>query len=343
MLHKCLQKIFLFGLFIALCSIAFSQDLVVKINGDTLICKITSIDKEKINTQIKRNNTSLSTFIYLDQVKTYSFGLLEKLKAELDTHAVYNIELNEGSEIYAKIIDIGQDELTLESATLGKLNVKVYHIRKIESKEFSVDKKGKYWFPNPNATRYFFAPSAMNLEKGSGYYQNVYILLNMFNYGVTDWFSVGAGFEFISTFSSETKPIAFITPKVGFPVGEKFHLGCGFIGGFFAEETAGMFYGLGSYGSTDKNVSVGLGWGFVGGEFQENPFVTLSGMLRVGRKFSFVSENWFLPTEGYYAVISYGGRFFGPKMSVDIGFLNNLDIIEFLPVGIPYVDFVLKF
>jgi hypothetical protein len=324
----------------------YSQDKIVKENGDTLKCRILSINSENIDIEVKLKNRVLSSYIPLDQVKSYSFELIERLGEEYDTTAIYDIEFNEGSEIYARIKDMGTDELILESDALGNISVKVYNIKKISSEKFSIDKKGKYWFPNPNTTRYFFAPSAINLEKGSGYYQNVYVLLNMFNYGITNWFSIGGGFEFITTFSSLTgggSPIAFITPKVGFPVGEKVHLGAGFLGGFFAEETAGMFYGLGTYGSHDKNLSLGLGWGFVEGEFQENPFITVSGMLRTGRKFSLVTENWFIPTEGYYAVISYGGRFFGPKMSIDVGFLNNLDIIEFLPIGIPYVDFVLKF
>jgi hypothetical protein len=338
-----LPRIIFMGFLMGLTGFIFSQDYVVKKSGDSLSCRITSIDEEKINIEVRRDNKKVSSFILMDQVDSYSFGLIEDLRAEKDTQVVYDIEFQDGSEIYARIVDIGQDELILESATLGRLETKVYHIKKIESERYTMDKKGKYWFPNPNATRYFFAPSAINLEKRSGYYQNVYVLLNMFNYGVTDWFSIGAGFEFITTFSPETKPIAFITPKVGFPVGDKFHFGGGFLGGFFAEETAGMFYALGTYGSTDRNISLGLGWGFVEETFQENPFVTFSGMLRTGRKFCLVTENWFIPTENYYAIISYGGRFFGPKISIDIGFLNNQDIIEFLPIGIPYVDFVLKF
>ncbi len=337
---------FLFCLSIMSISTLYAQDKVVTVKGDTIACRIIDIGDERIEIEFKHKNKIISSYILLDQVETYSFGLIEKLKKEDDTTSIYSIELKEGSEIYVRIVEVRQDELLLESNTLGELTLKVYYIKKIESNNFSLDKKGHFWFPNPNATRYFFAPSAINLEKGEGYYQNVYVILNMVNYGITDWLSIGGGFEFISTFSSltgEGSPIAFITPKVGFPVGEKVHLGAGFLGGFFVEETAGMFYGLGTYGSHDKNLSLGLGWGFVGGEFQENPFITVSGMLRTGRKFSLVTENWFVPVDGYYGIISYGGRFFGPKMSVDVGFLNNLDIIEFLPIGIPYVDFVLKF
>jgi hypothetical protein len=41
--------------------------------------------------------------------------------------------------------------------------------------------------------------------------------------------------------------------------------------------------------------------------------------------------------------MSYGVRFFGKKLSVDLGFLNNRDLAEALIIGIPYVDFVVKF
>lgn len=343
MLQKFSRKIFFFWFFIFIFYTSYSQDLIVTNRGDSLNCKIIGFEKDRIITEVKKNNDVISTYILYEQVDTFYFELIESLRKELDTNTIYHFEFNEGSEIYARIRQLGADELVLESDALGQMIVKVYHINQLEGEKYNLDKKGKYWFQNPNATRYFFAPTAINLEKGTGYYQNVYVLLNMANYGVTDWFSIGGGFEFITTFSPESKPIAFITPKVGFPVGEKLHLGCGFLGGYFAEETAGMFYGLGTYGTLDHNLSIGLGWGFVSTEFQENPFITFSGMARTGRKFSLVTENWFIPTEDYYTIISYGGRFFGPKMSIDIGFLNNSDIIEILPIGIPYVDFVLKF
>ncbi|MBE9480617.1 MAG: hypothetical protein IMY69_02855 [Bacteroidetes bacterium] len=43
------------------------------------------------------------------------------------------------------------------------------------------------------------------------------------------------------------------------------------------------------------------------------------------------------------AIFSYGVRFFGERISVDLGFINNKDIIEEIVIGIPYVDFVVKF
>jgi hypothetical protein len=324
----------------------FSQDKIVKVDGDTIDCRILSINDEKVEIEIKLDNRKVKSFIPVEKVEYFSFGIMEQLRKENDTSSVYLIELQDGSELYANIIGFGKDELLLKSQNMGKLSIKIFKIKKIENIQLTKSKQGDYWFPNPNATRYFFAPTAINLEKGTGYYQNAYVIINMVNYGVTDWFSVGGGFEFLSTVSSLSgggTPIVFITPKVGFPVGKKLHLGAGFLGGFFVEETAGILYGVGTYGTTDNNVTLGLGWGFVSQNFQENPFITVSGMLRVGRKFGLVTENWLIPADGYYGLLSYGCRIFGPKMSVDIGLLNNGDIADILIIGLPYVDFVIKF
>jgi len=68
------------------------------------------------------------------------------------------------------------------------------------------------------------------------------------------------------------------------------------------------------------------------------------GMARCSEKVWFVSENWLAPVDGekYYFLVSYGIRFSGRKMSVDLAFINSKDIVESLVIGIPYVDFVIK-
>ena len=211
-------------------------------------------------------------------------------------------------------------------------------------------RNGVYWFPNPNPTRYLFSPSAYNLKKGEGYYQNTYILLNSFNVGITDNFSFGGGFEFTSTFIVG-QPIFFLTPKLGFKINEKLHLGGGImyasVPSFYSENSnrssLGFLYGLSTFGNEEKNFTTGLGWGFVDNSFSANPFITISGLIRLSRKAAFVTENWFIPTNGYTALFSYGIRFFGEKLSVDLAFINNPEIARGIGIGVPYADFVVKF
>ncbi|MFM8432081.1 MAG: hypothetical protein ACKOA1_04720, partial [Bacteroidota bacterium] len=190
------------------------------------------------------------------------------------------------------------------------------------------------------------------LKRGEGYYQNTYLLLNSVNVGVTDNISIGGGFELISLFSSGSGgPIFFLTPKVGFKVTEKFHAGGGMyvmsIPDVFNDgrENLGILYGVGTVGNANSNSTLGMGWGFsFEGESSDSPIITLSGMHRVSRKTALVTENWFVQSDvGYYGIYSYGVRFFGEKVSVDLGFLNNADIMEGILIGVPYVDFVVKF
>ncbi|MCX7986219.1 MAG: hypothetical protein N2662_04720, partial [Bacteroidales bacterium] len=110
-----------------------------------------------------------------------------------------------------------------------------------------------------------------------------------------------------------------------------------------SEGNMGILYSIATYGNTDNNVTMGLGWGFIGEELAKRPVITISGMKRVSRKVGLVTENWIIPADGYKAVFSYGVRFFGEKIAIDLAFYNEKEIAQYLIIGIPYVDFVVKF
>ena len=82
--------------------------------------------------------------------------------------------------------------------------------------------------------------------------------------------------------------------------------------------------------------------------FQKNPMITLCGTARISRKIAFVTENWIIPYtsnsgQKYTPVFSYGLRFFGETLSVDLAFINNKEIFEILFTGIPFVAFAVKY
>ena len=259
------------------------------------------------------------------------------------------IQTTDGSEIFGYYQGADQQHIIILTENLGEIRLSKTIIKEIEELTKDRMKEGKYWFENPNATRYLFSPSAIPLRKGEGYYQNSYLVINMFNAGVTDNFSMGGGFELISTFTGN--PTLFITPKVSGQVGENTYLGIGAIAGFHTLSDVenkdlsglGICYGVATIGNRDNNFTTGLGFGFSDGSFQEKPFITLSGMARMSRKLGFVTENWLIPSEDYYYVISYALRFMSEKITVDFGFLNNQDIAQSIGIGIPYIDFVVKF
>lgn len=277
----------------------------------------------------------------------YSTNLVGQNTYSFDTTKIYVFEMQDDSKLVGSPIAWDSVSVVINTASIEGITILFNKIVKFEEILPENLKDGKYWFENPHSTRYLFAPSAYNLEKGEGYYQNAWLILNSFNVGITDYFSFGGGIELISTFG-EGKPIFFLTPKVGFKVKENINIGGGIIYASmpdFEEDRLnfGISYGILTYGSLDHNITAGLGWGFFDGEFEEKPIIVFSGMTRVGKKWALVSENWIAPIDGYIGIYSYGIRFFSEKIAIDLAFLNNLDIAEEIVIGIPYVDFVVKF
>lgn len=267
-------------------------------------------------------------------IKTYDFA----------TGKIYAIKLIDDSSFAGKFIEKNGTNLVFES-TLGlRYGVDEKDIRSINIVDPINIVKGKYWFPNPHATRYLFGPSAYNLKSGEGYYQNIYGTVNSINYGITDHFTLGVGTELITLFSSF--PLIIVTPKLGgYKVNDSWHVGGGAIVVATSDGSGGIGYGIATYGDENSNVSFGLGWaGANVDDIQTLPIATISGMRRFSKNIAFISENWVIPANPYIPIFSYGIRFFGEQMSVDIALVNNYSIAtEVLPIGLPFVDFVYKF
>jgi hypothetical protein len=286
--------------------------------------------------------------IFLAFVLSIGFGF--RIKAQIDTTAfsaidsTLRITTDDGSVFIGILVKHDTNSITINSESLGIIKILESKIQKLELLHTDRFIEGEYWFENPNATRYLFGPTAIPLKKGEGYYQNTYIILQSINVGVSNNVSIGGGVDVILPFTGET-PVIFVTPKVGFKVSEKWHFGGGILIGNLSDMgIAGIGYGVGTFGNTDHNLTGGVGWGYIDKKFENRPIITLSGMTRLARRVGLVSENWFVPMSfGYYPIISYGMRFMGEKITVDFAFLNNGDIIQVIIIGIPYLDFVVKF
>ena len=324
----------------------YNQDTIWLKSGEIIPCIIDRYDAE----------TEVYHILYIDNNgdpvhKLYNKLFVERTNRDRSTQkpAVYKIDLKDGTRLTGVIKSETDSTVLIELKDMGDLLVDRDKIDKMVSLSASSEIIKAFWFKNPNATRYLFAPTAIPLRKGEGYYQNIYIVGNMVNYGVLNNLSIGGGFDFISMFTSFSggwSPILNFNAKAGFKISENFHAGAGAIYMTQVNEfSAGIPYGVGTFGSYNSNLTLGLGWGFVDGTFEEKPFIMLGGMARCSEKVWFVSENWLMPVDGnsYYLVVSYGVRFSGKRMSVDLAFINSKDIFDEIIIGIPYVDFVIKF
>ena len=247
------------------------------------------------------------------------------------------VKMKDGEEYIGQVVRRDSENVVLRTAN-GEIHLIASNIRSIENYQYT----GKYKFPNPQDTRYFFGPSGIPIKKGSGYYQNVLLTTNFVNYGITQNISVGGGFEFISTVMGQ--PIWFLTPKMGFELSENIHAAGGIIAGFAAEGVATLSYGVFTFGSSESNISLGAGYGLVDGEFSAHPAVMVAGTRRVSNSFALLTENYLLPggDEGSQYLGIHGIRILSRKNSFDIGAIIIPTIASEIP-ALPFVGYARAF
>lgn len=264
-----------------------------------------------------------------------------------DSTKVYAVvKPKDGKAIKGEVISEDSKTIVLRTSG-GEVELLKTSIKSIEYFD-ELDLENEFTFPNPSPSRYLFGPSAIPLEKGTGYYQNVMVLVNSFAYGITDNITIGGGFEFLSTIVFGN-PVWLVTPKVGFKTGEKFHVGGGaLVIGMADAGVSTLLYGTTTFGSKESNVSISGGYGLVDGEFADYPVISISGMTRLNDGLSLVSENYMFPT-GKSEVInlnSFGVRLFSPNNSFDIAVVSSFNIIgegaDILPV-LPWISYVRTF
>ena len=253
------------------------------------------------------------------------------------------LELTSGSRLIGRIVEIGADEIRFVSGELD-LAIAVADIREVRRVPATSVREGAWWFPNPNRTRLFFAPTGRTLPRGGGYLADHLLFFPSFAYGVTDNLTLGGGVSLFPGISFGEQ-LAFATPKYGWRVSERLDVAVGALLVAFpgdrrnAAESAGIAFSVATYGAPDASLTAGVGHGYAGDGWAHRPMLMLGGERRFFRRISLVTENWIFPgLDG--PLFSYGVRFLGERMSVDVAAVH-------LPgeeVGfLPYASFIFLF
>lgn len=246
------------------------------------------------------------------------------------------VKMNDGERLQGQLIHQDKEFVILRTKN-SEIKLDANNIKWIKAGEAY---EGKYSFRNPNDTRYFFGASAIPIRKNRGYYQNVNVIFNSVNYGITKNVSIGGGFEIISTILAT--PAWFLTPKVGFKVGEKWHLGGGvLIAGISDFGSVGLAYGLATYGSSDSNVTAGIGYGIGSDGFSNAPVFTVSAFHRLSNGFGLVTENYIIQDAGINGI--QGVRFVGKNNTFDIGLLLIPELLDSVIPTLPFISYVRTF
>ncbi len=251
--------------------------------------------------------------------------------------------LANGSELVGRIVEVGVEHVRFLSGSM-ELTVPIREIRAVRAAPAAPPAGSAAWFPTSNRTRLFFAPTARPLPRGSGYVADHLFFFPSVAYGITDRFTLGAGLSLFPGVALHEQ-LAFVTPKVGWQVGDRTHFAVGALFAAFprdAEEDpnrAGIAYSVGTWGEPDASLTAGFGYGFTNDGLAERPMVVLGGERRVSRRIALVTENWMFPgLEG--PLVSGGVRFLGERISVDLALARALGEED---AWLPLLSFVFAF
>jgi len=235
---------------------------------------------------------------------------------------VYSVETIGGTQFSGVLRDATDQTLTFETKELGLITVQRVNLRQLMSQTPEQARRGFDYVGN--GTRMFIAPTARNLYQGEGYVQALNIFLLGINYGLTDNISVGLLMPVVPFLGV---PALAITPKVSVPVSDKLHVGAGVLYGFATgiaggSGSAGVGYGLATYGSADTNVTLGLGYGFGSDGIGSTPVGVIGANLRLSRLFSLVNETYIADfgSNGGFGGLA-GFRYASPRFSGSLGAL----------------------
>lgn len=261
-----------------------------------------------------------------------------------DTTLRHVITLRDGSTLFGRITAVTGDSVRMRLAQ-GEVGLARSGISQVRQVPATSIRNGEYWFENPHPTRLLFSSTAFPLERETGYYSNTWLFIHTFAFGITDRFTLGGGGTTIPGIAFNDN-LFYLLPKYTLISRPRAHFALGALVGMLPlvdddVTGAGLVYGVGTVGTRESNVSLGAAWGYANDEITGRPGIMLGGQGRIGRRLSLISENWFFPDDdGTESVVSYGLRFLGEKLSVDLAWVKPLGDGDH---GIPWLGFAFRF
>lgn len=263
-----------------------------------------------------------------------ALGLATESVAQVQDSTIYRVETKDGNEYLGRIVFDDPQKIKLITQNLGEITLNKTDIVKIETVQVSQIKDGVLWFNNPQASRHFWMPNGYGIKKGEGYYQNVWIFVNQFTVAASDHLSIGAGI--VPTFLFGAPSPAWVTAKFSIPVKpDALNLGAGILAGTVLGDEGtgfGIAYGMSTFGTRDKNCTIGMGYGYSNYGWADRPTISFSALIRTSNRGYFITENYYIGTgEDPLVLISLGGRRIVKKVGIDFGL--------FMPIA-PDITFI---
>ena len=237
---------------------------------------------------------------------------------------VVDVRLRDGSVVYGRVVEETPDRLVLVTVTGVRLELPR---AQVESVRVSAGRavNGAFWAEDPNSTRLFFTSTARPLKKGNGYISSFMLFLPLVAYGVTDRFTIAGGTPILPDAFGR---MWYFAPKYTVVKRDRSAFALGALGFILPADvvdngSVGILYGAGTWGTRDRAITAGAGWGYVWAsgtsEVANDPVIMIGGETRVSRRVKLITENWMFTSGGTNGFVSGGMRFIGDRLSADLG------------------------
>jgi hypothetical protein len=288
-------------------------------------------------------STAILTFSFFEEAASDEFSPGNPNPVQSDS--VHIVTIIDGSTMIGRITSKNGQEIIL-TADIGMTAIPLAKIKKIKTVAGKYIHDGKYWFPEPNPTNLFFAPTGIMLKKGRGYFADYWLFFPMVHYGFANRFSLGGGISVVPISNLNGQAI-YVSPKVGIHQSEYLNIAAGaYVINLPDEEKPYLdlctFYGAATAGNSDANITFSLGYTHNNENDKDSLLAIPGGKLRISRRMLLMSENWIAKEKMHMLC---GVRFFTESFSVDLAVLRYEDYTENGNeiLNIPYVDFVWNF
>ncbi|MDP2955666.1 MAG: hypothetical protein Q8N53_04535 [Longimicrobiales bacterium] len=240
-------------------------------------------------------------------------GQLLAQDTSVDSAAVQEVRLTDGSTLYGWVLDDG-DPVRFRLLSGDVLELSRLQVVSIHPARGRVV-KGAFWKEDPNVTRLFFGPTGRGLRRGRGYFAAYELFMPFLGVAVTDNLVLAGGTLMFGGMDGH-RPF-WLAPKLRVFAGDATDVAVGALVYAVDDESLGVLYGVATRGSPDRSLSMGLGYGFVNGDLGDRPAVMAGFDVRVSKSVKLLSENYLFP--GGVGLLSIGPRFFGERLSADVG------------------------
>ncbi len=239
-------------------------------------------------------------------------------EAQQPTPSVVEVHLRDGSRLFGGIISETESQIVLRTVVGVDITLTRAQIRAINPTAGTVV-GGEFWTDDAVSSRLFLSGTGRALRRGEVYFAIDSLFLPVFQVGVTDRFSIGAGLPFYGAART-----AWITPKFQIYRDDRTAVSAGVLHLFVPDFGVGGYaYVVATRGT--PNAAVTFGGGVLYGRDEDDnvqpaiPVFTVGGEKRLGRRTKVVTENYIFQ-EGVVAAV--GVRVIGQRISTEVGGLG---------------------